>query len=181
MLGWAGVTRAATGASPIGAHSMIQLDDPPSFMATVFSEASAMGASAIRLDVPPAIVFGGPSSKPDFSGLDEVMTLADEYHLRVVADLMTVPYGLADCPVPTDPGASERFGTDDLGGYASVIGQIVAHADPVIRDWEIWNEPDETCAVTVRFTPTTGGSQTVTLQLASDAGGSACRGLARAP
>jgi hypothetical protein len=121
---------------------MIQLDDPPSFMATLFSEASAMGASAIRLDVPPAIVFGGPSSKPDFSGLDEVMTLADEYHLRVVADLMTVPYGLADCPVPTDPGASERCGTDDLGGYASVIGQIVAHADPVIRDWEIWNEPD---------------------------------------
>ena len=79
-LGWAGVTRAATGASPIGAHSMIQLDDPPSFMATLFSEASAMGASAIRLDVPPAIVFGGPSS---------------------------------------DPGASERCGTDDLAWCSS--------------------------------------------------------------
>jgi hypothetical protein len=49
-------------------------------LATLFSEASAMGASAIRLDVPPAIVFGGPSS---------------------------------------DPGASERCGTDDLAWCSS--------------------------------------------------------------
>ncbi len=136
-----GVAPAAAAPSPIGAHSMLQLDDPPSFMATMFSEAAAMGASTIRLDIAPALVFRQPLLPADFSGLDEVMALAARYHLRVVGDLMTVPDWLADCPTPEPPDA-ERCATNDLGAYGSVIGQIVAHADPVIHDWEIWNEPD---------------------------------------
>lgn len=52
---------------------MLQLDDPPSFMDAMFRQASAMGASAIRLDVAPALVFASPSDPPDFSGLDEVV------------------------------------------------------------------------------------------------------------
>jgi hypothetical protein len=35
-----------------------------------------------------------------------------------------------------------RCATDDLSDYGSMITQIVGHADPVVRDWEIWNEPD---------------------------------------
>jgi hypothetical protein len=100
-----------------------------------------MGASAIRLDVAPALVFAGSSSQPpDFSGLDEVMALARTYRLRVVGDLMTVPTWMADCAEPT--ADSSRCATTDLPAYASVIGQIVSHADPVIHDWEVWNEPD---------------------------------------
>ncbi|MFZ0043468.1 MAG: hypothetical protein WAK93_19320 [Solirubrobacteraceae bacterium] len=60
---------------PIGVHSMLQLNDPPSFMAAMFAEAAKMDASAIRLDVAPALAFPGPSQPPDFSGLDEVMAL----------------------------------------------------------------------------------------------------------
>jgi hypothetical protein len=138
-----GPAAAAAAPSPIGVHSMVQLNDPPSFMATMFAEAAAMGASTIRLDVAPAIVFGdSPASSPDFSGLDVVMALSAQYHLRVVADLMTVPAWLADCPPSSDLSGAERCATDRLDSYASLIRQIVAYADPVIRDWEIWNEPD---------------------------------------
>ncbi len=128
--------------SPIGAHSMLQLDDPPSFMRAMFAEAAAMGASTIRLDVAPALVFAQGPSDPDWSGLDEVMTLSQRYGLSVVADLMTVPSWLADCPQPMSPADAARCATDDLAGYGSLISQIAAHADGVIRDWEVWNEPD---------------------------------------
>jgi Abnormal spindle-like microcephaly-assoc'd, ASPM-SPD-2-Hydin len=139
----AALTGGATAAvSPIGAHSMLQLDDPPSFMQSMFAEAAGMGASTIRLDVAPALVFPDSPSDPDYSGLDEVMALAGQYHLRVIADLMTIPPQLADCPPSTPLGDAARCATDDLQAYGSLISQIVTHADSVIRDWEIWNEPD---------------------------------------
>ena len=126
--------------NPVAVHSMLQLNDPPGFMEAMFAQAAAMDASAIRLDVAPAVVFANQSQPPDYSGLDQVMALAHTYRLRVVADLTTTPTWMADCAIPTaDPS---RCATDDLPGYASVISQIVSHADPVIRDWEVWNEPD---------------------------------------
>jgi hypothetical protein len=133
---------AAAATSPIGAHSMLQLGDPPSFMAAMFREAAAMHASTLRMDVAPSIVFGDSSGPPDFSGLDEVMALAQQYHLRVIGDLFTVPASIASCSTPTPPDQAVRCGTDDLPDYGSMISKIVSHADPVIRDWEIWNEPD---------------------------------------
>jgi hypothetical protein len=133
-------TGTAAAADPIGAHSMLQLDDPPSFMEAMFAQAAAMHASAIRLDVAPALVFSGQGQPPDFTGLDEVVALAQRYDLSVVADLLTIPTWMADCATPTS--TPSRCATDDLSGYASVISQIAARADPVIRDWEVWNEPD---------------------------------------
>jgi hypothetical protein len=143
LISLAALAGGATAAvSPIGAHSMLQLDDPPSFMQAMFAEAAGMGASTIRLDIAPALVFPDSTSNPDFSGLDEVMALASQYRLRVVADLLTIPPQLADCPPSTPPSDAARCATDDLHAYGSLISQIVTHADPVIRDWEIWNEPD---------------------------------------
>jgi hypothetical protein len=137
----AGVARPARAATdPIGAHSMLQLNDPPSFMDAMFAQAAAMHAAAIRLDVAPALIFTSPSRAPDFSGLDDVVALAQAYHLQVVADLLTIPTWMAQCATPTS--TPSRCATDDLTGYGSVIGQIVRRADPVIRDWEVWNEPD---------------------------------------
>lgn len=132
--------RARAATDPIGAHSMLQLDDPPSFMQAMFAQAAAMHAAAIRLDVAPALIFSSPSQPPDFSGLDDVVALAQTYHLRVVADLLTVPTWMAQCATPTSNPS--RCATGDLADYGSVIGQIVRRADPVIRDWEVWNEPD---------------------------------------
>jgi hypothetical protein len=133
---------AVAAGSPIGAHSMLQLNSPYSFKQAMFAEAAGMHASAIRLDVAPYQVFPDQSMQPEFAGLDEVMALSEQYHLRVVADLFTVPTWMANCQAPTDPFHMTRCGTDDLADYRAVIALIVAHADPVIRDWEIWNEPD---------------------------------------
>jgi len=121
---------------------MLQLNDPYSFMQAMFAEAAGLHASAIRLDVAPALVFTAPLAPPDFSGLDEVMALSQQYHLRVIADLLTIPWWIADCQTPADLSDMARCGTDDLVAYGSLITQIVTHADPVVRDWEIWNEPD---------------------------------------
>ncbi|MGO9959389.1 MAG: glycosyl hydrolase, partial [Solirubrobacteraceae bacterium] len=130
------------GSSPIGVHSMLQLDDPHGFMLAMFAQAAALHASAIRLDVAPALIFTAPGAPPDFSGLDEVMALSQQYGLPVVADLTTIPWWIADCQAPTDISAMDVCGTDDLTDYGAMIGQIVAHATSVIGDWEIWNEPD---------------------------------------
>jgi hypothetical protein len=119
---------------------MLQLNDPPSFMEAMFAQAAVMHASAIRLDVAPALIYSSQSQPPDFSGLDEVVALAQRYHLQVVADLVTVPPWMAQCATPTNNPS--RCATGDLSAYASLISRIVARADPVIRDWEVWNEPD---------------------------------------
>jgi hypothetical protein len=139
-LAGAGARPARAAVDPIGAHSMLQLDDPPSFMEAMFAQAAAMHAASIRLDVAPALIFTSPSQPPDFSGLDEVVGLAQTYHLQVVADLLTVPTWMAQCATPTS--TPSRCATEDLPAYGSVIAQIVRRADPVIRDWEVWNEPD---------------------------------------
>lgn len=133
---------AVAAVSPIGAHSMLQVNSPYSFKQVMFAEAAGMHASAIRLDVAPSMLFPDHSMQPEFAGLDEVMALSEQYHLRVVADLFTVPTWMSACQAPTDPFHMARCGTDDLADYRAVIALIVAHADPVIRDWEIWNEPD---------------------------------------
>jgi hypothetical protein len=131
---------AAVAASLIGAHSMLQLNSPYGFMQEMFAEAAGMDASAIRLDIAPALVFSEPSGPPDFSGLDHIIALSEQYHLRVIGDLFTIPSWIAACQGAATPPT--RCGTDDLSAYGSMVAQIVAHSDPVIRDWEIWNEPD---------------------------------------
>jgi hypothetical protein len=135
-----GVARAAE--SPIGAHSMLQLNSPYPFMQAMFAQAAAMHASTIRLDVAPALVFHDPLQQPDFSGLDEVAALANAYHLRVVGDLTTIPWWISACATPRDISQMTLCGTDDLADYGAEITAIVRRADPAIRDWEIWNEPD---------------------------------------
>jgi hypothetical protein len=136
----AGAARAAE--SPIGAHSMLQLNSPHPFMQQMFAEAAAMHASAIRLDVAPALVYHDPLQPPDFTGLDEVVALANAYHLQVVGDLTTIPWWISACATPRDISQMTLCGTDDLADYRAEITQIVRRADPAIRDWEIWNEPD---------------------------------------
>jgi hypothetical protein len=132
---------AQADSNPIGAHSMLEVNTSYALMQTMFSEAASLHAGAIRVDVAPVLIFGDGPADPDYRGLDEIMGLAQQYHLRVVADLFTIPSWLANCPPPGNQSVS-RCCTDDLAGYASVVRQIVSHADSVIHDWEIWNEPD---------------------------------------
>ena len=131
----------ARAASPIGMHSMLYLNTPPSFMEAMFAQAAGMHASTIRLDVAPALIFPNQGKPPDYSGLDQVMTLAQRYHLRVLADLLTIPPWMAACP-DSDPVSRSRCAPASISDYGLRIGEIVAHARSVIHDWEVWNEPD---------------------------------------
>jgi hypothetical protein len=144
VLALAGLRATAARASqPIGVHSMLQLNTPYPFMQTMFADAAAMHAGMIRLDVAPALVFPAGPALPDFLGLHEIMALSEQYHLPVVADLLTIPTWIApSCQIPAVGTAVARCATDDTAAYAAMLRQIAAQAAPVITDWEVWNEPD---------------------------------------
>jgi hypothetical protein len=125
---------------PIGAHSMLYLNHPYGAKAAMFREAGAMGASTIRVDVAVSGVFPDSTGRPDWTGLDEYLRLSRRYRIRVLADLLAVPWYLADCP-PSTP-ASYRCPPSDLSVWAQDVGRIAAHTRGVIEEFEIVNEPD---------------------------------------
>jgi len=90
----------------------------------VFSEAEALGSGYIRVDVELNGIFATPDAEPNWTGLDEVMELAQRHHLRVLGILLAPPLG-----------ADEQ----DFGALA---GQVAEHAKGRIDHWEILNEPD---------------------------------------
>jgi hypothetical protein len=111
----------------------------------MFSEAAAIGASEIRVDVDLSGIFLTPGTT-DWSGLDEYLRLARAYDLRVLGDITATPAWLANCPPGTPPEGSYRCGTNDAAAYGALVGQVAAHAAAEIDDWEIVNEPDATWA-----------------------------------
>jgi hypothetical protein len=128
--------------SPIGAHSMLYVDDPYGAKLAMFKQAAAMGASTIRADLAVSGVFADWNGRPDWRGVDQYMSLARRYHIRVLADLLGVPWYLADCPASTPFADSYRCPPSDLGLWARYVGEIAAHTRGVIDDFEIVNEPD---------------------------------------
>jgi hypothetical protein len=137
---------SGSAANPIGMHSMLYLDHPFGAKEAMFREAAAVGAAEIRLDVALASVFPTPGGAPDWSGVDQYVTLARRYHLRVLANLLATPWYLADCPPGTPFMASYRCAPRDPLGWAKEAGAIAAHTRGVIDDFEIVNEPDGTWA-----------------------------------
>jgi hypothetical protein len=128
--------------TPLGAHSMLFSDTPLAFKTQMFSEAAAMGASEIRVDLDLTAVYRAPGAAPDFSTVDQYMSLAAAYHLRVLADITAMPYWLADCQTPAQAAAYSDCGTDQPAAYAQLVGAIAAHAKGYIDDYELINEPD---------------------------------------
>jgi hypothetical protein len=139
----AGSARAAPAPlSPIGVHSMLYSDHPFTAKAAMFREAAAVGASTIRLDISMSGVFPTPFGAPDWTGVDEYMTLARRYHLRVLADLLATPWYEQDCPPNVDPDLTYRCPPSNPALWGKQAGLIAAHTRGVIDDFEIINEPD---------------------------------------
>jgi len=132
--------------SPIGVHSMLYLTTPFGAKQAMFQEAAAVGASTIRLDVELSAVFPDPSGPPDWTGVNEYMRLAHQYHLHVLADLLATPWYLADCPVGTASTVTYLCPPADPDAWGRDAGAIAAHTRGVIDDFEIINEPDGTWA-----------------------------------
>ena len=112
-------------AAPISAHAMVySCCTPEPLKERIFSEASALGADYIRVDVELSGIFASPNAKPDWSGLDSVIELSRRHRLRILGLLLAPP-----------GGADE----DDFGRMA---GEVAERAAGSIDHWEIVNEPD---------------------------------------
>jgi hypothetical protein len=114
-------------ATPISAHAMVHTCCMGHALEErIFSEAQALGAEYIRVDVEMSAIFDGPGGaprdEPDWTNLDEVTQLANEHHMRVLGLLLGTP------------GDPATFGRQ--------AGEIAEHAKDTIRHWEILNEPD---------------------------------------
>ena len=128
--------------NPIGIHSMLFLDHPFSAKQAMFKEAAATGASEIRLDIELSGVFPNPNAPPDWNGIDQYMSLARRYHLRVLADLLATPSYLTSCPSGTPADQTYLCPPLDPVLWGEDAGAIAAHTRGVINDFEIINEPD---------------------------------------
>ena len=72
-------------ASPVSAHSMLHSCCTSTAMKErIFSEAEALGAEYVRVDVELGGVFATPESEPNWSMLDGVMELSRKHHVRIV-------------------------------------------------------------------------------------------------
>jgi hypothetical protein len=131
-----------TGDSPIGVHSMLFLSQPFTAKQAMFQQAAALGASTIRLDIELSGVFVDRSGPPDWSGVDQYMSLARRYHLNVLADLTATPWYMTDCPPRTAANTTYRCAPSDPKLWGRQAGLIAAHTRGVIDDFEIINEPD---------------------------------------
>lgn len=138
----AAVMAPAGPAAPIGVHSMLYLDTPFGAMAALFKQAASVGGSEIRLDIELSGVFVNPGSEPDWNGVDEYMSLARRYHLRVLADLTATPWWMAACPAGVAFAQSYRCAPGNPGMWGAMAGEIAAHTAGVIDDFEIINEAD---------------------------------------
>ena len=132
-------------AAPISAHAMVHTCCTPSAMKErIFSEASDLGAGYIRVDVELSSIFeksdGSKAATPNWSGLDEVMSLSKKYDLPVLAILLSPPRFTSACPERwPDSGRCAAADTTEFGALA---GQVAKHAEGAIGHWEVVNEPD---------------------------------------
>jgi hypothetical protein len=132
-------------ASPISAHAMIHTCCTASAMKErVFSEAKEVGAGYIRVDVEMSSIFEAPNgskaAKPNWSGLDEVMSLSEKYDLPVLGILLSPPRFTSACPERWPD--SGRCPAADTAEFGALAGAVANHADGTIGHWEIVNEPD---------------------------------------
>jgi len=131
--------------SPISAHAMIHTCCTPSAMKErVFSEAKELGAGYIRVDVEMSSIYEAPNgskaASPNWTSLDEVMTLSKRYELPVLAILLSPPRFTSACPERWPD--SGRCAAADTAEFGALAGAIAEHAAGKIDHWEIVNEPD---------------------------------------
>jgi hypothetical protein len=136
---------APANASPVSAHAMVHTCCTPGAMKErIFSEAKELGAGYIRVDVEMSSIFDAPdgskADEPNWSGLDEVISLSRKYDLPVLAILLSPPRFTSACPERWPD--SGRCPAADAAEFGALAGQIAAHADGAIGHWEIVNEPD---------------------------------------
>jgi hypothetical protein len=140
--GWL-VPQAHAGA--YSAHSMLKsCCTPYAQKERMFSEASAMGARFIRVDVGLDAVFDfwtAEAPEPDWGGVDEIIGLARRYRIRVLAVLNGTPAHISSCR-DRWPEGHGRCAPTDPARFGEYAARVVARAPDVFKTVEVWNEPD---------------------------------------
>lgn len=116
--------------SAIGLHSMLQFDSPAAVNEIMFSDAAAIGASHVRLDI-----FMPRGAVECAQWLDRIMALARSHKVRALCNLTGMPAGLG----VTD---DYRLPAKNPGEWAALVKNLAAQALHEPIDFEIWNEPD---------------------------------------
>lgn len=125
-------------ASPVQAHSMLHICcDAPEKIEHTFQVAKRLHMRYVRLDVESHGIIQNDGY--DFSRLDLVRSLSQQYRVRVVAILLGTPQPFTGCP-EREPAESFRCAPRDPEAYAQALGKIVDRAPNFV--WEFWNEPD---------------------------------------
>jgi hypothetical protein len=110
----------------------------------IFSEADALGADFVRVDIEMSAIFEGPGGaerpEPDWKRLDRTLGLAREHHLRVLGVLLGPPAYISACPERWPDGG--RCAAADTEEFGRLAGEIAEHARDTVQHWEIVNEPD---------------------------------------
>jgi hypothetical protein len=115
----------ANASAPVSAHAMVHTCcTPKAEKERIFSEAAALGARYVRVDVELDGIFKTPGAEPDWTGLDEVLDLSKEHHVGVLGILLA-PHDFTD---------AEEYGRQS--------GAVAEHAGDAITHWEVLNEPD---------------------------------------
>jgi hypothetical protein len=110
----------------------------------IFSEADALGADFVRVDIEMSAIFEGPGGaerhEPDWKQLDRTLELASEHHVRVLGVLLGPPAYISACPERWPDGG--RCAAADTEEFGRLAGEIAEHARDRVQHWEIVNEPD---------------------------------------
>jgi hypothetical protein len=118
-----GIAAPAHASAPVSAHAMVHTCcTPVAEKERIFSEAKAVGARYVRVDVELDGIFKG--AEPDWTALDHVIELSKKYDLGVLAILLP-PHDFTD---------AEEFGERS--------GEVAEHAGAAVSHWEVLNEPD---------------------------------------
>jgi hypothetical protein len=136
---------AGAHATPYSAHSMVHSCCTPfAQKERMFSEAKAMGARYIRLDIALDEVFDVwtvEAPEPQWRGVDEIVGLARRYRLPVLAVMIGTPAHISTCRERWPEGHAICAATDPQR-FGEYVARVVARAPDVFRTIEVWNEPD---------------------------------------
>jgi hypothetical protein len=127
--------------NPIGMNPMLTLAGPFGAEQAMLSQAAAGGASTVRLDIELTRVFPG-APQPDWASLNQYISLARTYHLRVLGLLDTLPAYMVVCPPGTPQNIVPRCPVSNMSLWAQEVGEIAAHTRGTINEFEILNEPN---------------------------------------
>lgn len=108
----------------------------------MFKEAAELGATTIRVDIALSGVFPSKDGQPVWSGVDEYKRLAQDYHLRVLANLQATPLYQVKANCRVGEGEFWRCPPEQPEWWGWAVGEVAKRTRGVIDDFEIINEPN---------------------------------------